>query len=139
MTMKQHSWFTWLAPLVLILAACAPAPRTVPPLDPVFYAAEPLEVMGAVIQAISTSPGLDDSTGWFIAESDTQGGFVRAETEVIVPRRFLRPPTTRTEAVTVVVSPAGANRTQVIIQHTSGAESLADHIQRELRGRFGLN
>jgi len=135
----RTSWLLWSIPFVLLVAACSPVARTVPAADPVFYAAEPSEVIGTVIQAISTSPGLDDSGGWLITAADTQGGFVRAETDVVTPGGFLRADTVRTESITVVVSPAGANRTQVVIQRTSGAEELAERITRELRARYGLN
>ena len=135
----NRSRILWMIPFVLIAAACAPAARTVPATDPVFYAAEPLAIMGAAIQAISTSPGLDDSTGWLITEADTQGGFVRAETEVTTPGGLFRRASTRTEWLTVVVSPAGANRSQVIVQHTAGAETLAARVAGELRAAFGLN
>jgi hypothetical protein len=135
----HKSWILWLIPFALFVAACTPTAQTVPASDPVFYAAEPLEVMGAAIEAISTSPGLDDSNGWLITQADTQGGFVRAETEVTVPGGLFRRASTRTEWLTVVVSAAGENRTQVIIQRTDGAESLAERVQRELRAEFGLN
>ncbi len=134
-----RSFTLWLIPFALVVAACAPTARTVPPSDPVFYAAGPLEVMGAAIEAISTSPGLDDSNGWVITQADTQGGFVRAETEVTTPGGLFRREATRTESLTVVVSAAGENRTQVIIQRTDGAESLAERVQSELRAEFGLN
>lgn len=135
----QRSWILWLIPFALTLAACAPTARTVPASDPVFYAAEPLAIMSEAIEAISTSPGLDDSTGWLITEADTQGGFVRAETEVTTPGGLFRRASTRTEWLTVVVSPAGANRSQVIVQHTAGAETLAARVNGELRAAFGLN
>ena len=135
----QRSWILWLIPFALVLAACAPTARTVPAADPVFYAAEPLDIMGAAIEAISTSPGLDDSTGWLITDADTQGGFVRAETEVSTPGGLFRRASTRTEWLTVVVSPAGENRSQVIVQHTAGADALAARVQGELRAAFGLN
>jgi len=139
MSKSRTSWLVALVPFVLLFAACAPAARPVAATLPVFYAAEPLDVMGVVILAISTAPGLDDSNGWVIAQSDTQGGYVRAETDVTTPRWFLRRESTRTESVTVVVSAAGPNRTQVVVQRTSGAESLSQHITRELQARFGLN
>ena len=129
----------WTVPLILFAAACAPAPTVVPAPDPVFFAAAPIDVSGTVIQAISTSPGLDDSTGWMITQADTMGGFVRAETQVSVPGGFLRRMTTRTEFVSVVVAPAGEGRTQVVIQHTDGAALLAERIMRELREAYGLN
>ena len=131
----------WTAPFLLLLlaAACAPAPTVVPAPDPVFFAAEPIDVAGTVIQAISTSPGIPDSTGWMITQADTQGGFIRADTEVSVPGGFFRRVTTRSEFVSVVVAPAGANRTQVVIQHTAGADVLAARIMQELRARYGLN
>lgn len=129
----------WALALLLIAAACAPAPTVVPAAEPVFFAAEPIDVAGTVIQAISTSPGLNDSTGWLITQADTQGGFIRAETEVSVPGGLFRRATTRTEYVSVVVAPASGNRTQVVIQYTDGASELADHILRELRARYGLN
>ena len=135
----QRSWILWMIPFVLFVAACAPSARTVPASDPVFYAAEPLEIMSAAIEAISTSPGLDDSTGWLITDADTQGGFVRAETEVTTTGGLFRRASTRTEWLTVVVSPAGENRSQVIVQHTAGAVPLAELVEGELRAAFGLN
>ena len=129
----------WTVPLILFAAACAPAPTVVPAPDPVFFAAEPIDVAGTVIQAISTSPGIDDSSGWMITQADTMGGFVRAETQVRVPGGFLRGATTRTEFVSVVVAPAGEGRTQVVIQRTDGAEVLAERIMSELRAEYGLN
>ncbi|TVR94256.1 MAG: hypothetical protein EA416_03850, partial [Trueperaceae bacterium] len=125
----KRPWLLLTVPLLfLVAAACAPAPRVVPAADPVFFAAAPIDVAGSVVQAISTSPGIDDSTGWIITQADTQGGFIRAETEVSVPGGFLRRMTTRTEFVSVVVAPAGDNRTQVVIQHTAGATDLAERV-----------
>jgi hypothetical protein len=138
LNMLRH-WLVWTVPLLLLAAACAPAPTVVPAADPVFFAAEPIDVAGSVIQAISTSPGLDNSTGWIITQADTQGGFIRAETEVSVPGGIFRRITTRSEFVSVVVAPAGPQRTQVVIQHTDGARELAERIMRELRARYGLN
>ncbi len=129
----------WIVPILLVAAACAPAPTVVPAPDPVFFAAAPIDVAGVVIQAISTSPGIDDSTGWIITQADTMGGFIRAETEVSVPGGFFRRMTTRSEFVSVVVAPAGGDRTQVVIQRTDGAVELADRIMRVLRERYGLN
>ncbi len=129
----------WTVPLILFAAACAPAPTVVPAPDPVFFAAEPIDVAGTVIQAISTSQGIDDSTGWMITQADTMGGFVRAETQVRVPGGFLRAAATRTEFVSVVVAPAGEGRTQVVVQYTEGAIDLATRIIAELRGAYGLN
>jgi len=128
-----------VVPLLLLAAACAPAPRVVPAPDPIFFAAAPIDVAGTVIQAISTSPGLDNSTGWMITQADTMGGFIRAETEISVPGGFFRRITTRAEFVSVVVAPAGGDRTQVVIQRTDGATELADRIMRVLRERYGLN
>ena len=130
---------SWSIACGLFLVACVPTQRTVPAAEPVFYAAEPSEVFGSVILAISTSPGLDDSGGWVITSADAQGGFVRAETDVVTPGGFLRTESVRTESVTVVVAPAGENRTQVVIQRTSGGEQLAERIRSELRSRYGLN
>ncbi len=124
---------------LLLVAACAPAPRAVPAAEPVFYAAESNEVFGSVVLAISTSPGLEGSGGWVITSADAQGGFVRAETDVVTPGGFLRADSVRTESVTVVIAPAGTNRTQVVIQRTVGAEPLAERISTELRARYGLN
>jgi len=132
-------WLLWTVPLLLVAAACAPAPRVVPAQEPVFFAATPIDVAGSVIQVISTSPGLDNSTGWIITQADTQGGFIRAETEVSTVGGLFRRVTTSSEFVSVVVAPAGANRTQVVIQHTAGALDLAERIMRELRARYGLN
>ena len=138
----RNAWvlpFWSIALGLLLLAACAPAQRAVPAAEPVFYAAEASDVFGSVVLAISTSPGLEGSGGWVITSADAQGGFVRAETDVVTRGGFLRADTMRTESVTVVIAPAGANRTQVVIQRTSGAESLAERISSELRTRYGLN
>jgi hypothetical protein len=129
----------WLLPLALFAAACAPTAREVPAAEPVFYAAQPLAVMGSVIEAISTAPGLDDSTGWMITDSDTQGGFIRAETEVTTSPGLFQRASTRMEWVSVVVTAAGENRSQVVIQHTGGAISLATRVRAALQSAYGLN
>jgi hypothetical protein len=135
----QRTWILLIVPFMLALAACAPTARAVPAAEPVFYAAAPLDVMGAAIQAISTAPGVDDSTGWLITDADTQGGFVRAETEVTTSGGLFQRASTRTEWVTVVVSAAGENRSQVIVQNTGGAVALAMRIRAALQAAFGLN
>lgn len=135
----QRTLILWMIPFALVVAACAPAARTVPAAEPVFYAAAPLEIMGAVIEAISTAPGVDDSTGWLITDADTQGGFVRAETEVTTSGGLFHRASTRSEWLTVVVSAAGENRSQVIVQNTGGAVALATRVRAELQSAFGLN
>lgn len=120
-----------LAALIVAIALAACAPAAVPAAEPVFYQASAEDVYAAVVQAISTSPGLGGSDGWVITESDAAGGFVRAETTV---RGFLG--ATRTESVSVVVSQATGGRTQVVIQRSGGAGSLAERIGTELDLKF---
>lgn len=110
----------------LLLAACAPAAEPVPAAEPIFYRGGQDEIYAAVVQAMSTSPGLPGSNGWIITQSDRAGGFVRAETAVGDSRR---------ESVSVVVS-ANGDRTQVIIQLTSGGAELAERIRSELDAKF---
>jgi hypothetical protein len=133
--MKTRFVLAWMS-LALVLAACAPVARTVPAEPAVAYAGAPADVLGVVVEAIAVAPPLDDSTGWNVVYSDVAAGNVIAETEVTTPAWFLRPESTRTERVTVVVTPAG-DGSQVVLQRTSGAESLTDHITSALLVRFG--
>lgn len=135
----KRSWILSTIPFLFVLAACAPTAREVPAAEPVFYAATPLDVMSVAIEAISTSPGLDDSTGWLITDADTQGGFVRAETEVRTSGGLFRRASTRTEWLTVVVTSAGENRSQMVLQNTNGAISLATRVRAALHSAYGLN
>lgn len=121
--------------LFLLLVACAP--RAVPAPEPVFFAADKNAIFAAVVQAIGTSPGLDNSSGWVITQSDSEGGFVSASTTVT--RRGLFGGSSREETVSVVVSQTGTNRTQVVIQKSAGADALATRIKETLELNFGLN
>ena len=118
---------------LVLLAACAP--RAVPAPEPTFYRGVQSEIYAAAVQAISTAPGIDNSTGWAITQSDSAGGFVAAQTSV---RRcgFLGLGCgNETESVSVVVS--GENgRTQVVIQRSQGAQDLAQRIRQELDSKF---
>lgn len=119
---------------MLVLSACAP--RTVPAPDPIFYKDSMESIFPAVIQAISTSPGLDNSTGWAISQSDAAGGFVRATTSVRVCGFLGLGCRDEVESVSVVISQADNNRTQVVIQRSAGAQDLATRIRRELDSKF---
>ena len=113
--------------LLLVIAACGPRTRTVPGAEPEFYRASKDAVFSAVVQAISTSPGLNNSSGWIITQSDSAGGFVRAETTV----------GRDVEALSVVVSANTEGRSQVVIQGTARAANLAQRVRAQLKERFG--
>jgi len=119
---------------LFFLAACAPAARQVPAAEPIFYDGSLDKVYAAVVQAISTSAGLDNSNGWIITQSDAAGGFVRTTTTVEEPGFFGS--TSIDEAVTVIVSDNGDGRTQVVIQLSEGAELLAERIRTQLDQKF---
>lgn len=124
-----------VAALVVLLGACAPT--AAPPAKPEFYAGSKAQVFATVVKAMSTSPALkfndlEYSNGWTITQSDSAGGFVRAETTVHGWAN-----TVRTEAVSVVVTADGANRCQVIIQSTAGAKPLASRVREALVAQFG--
>lgn len=121
--------------LIVLLAACAPA--AVPPAKPEFYTGSKDNVFATIVKAMSTSPALkfndlEYSNGWTIAQSDSAGGFVRAETTVHGWAN-----TVRTEAVSVVVTADGDGQCQVIIQATGGAKPLAMRVRKALAARFG--
>ncbi len=116
-----------LVVLVFLMAACAPAARPVPGAEAIFYAADKDLVYAAVVEIISTAPGIDNSNGWIITQSDSEGGFIRTETAIS---------TTVTEALSVVVSQSGTGRSQVVIQRTSGGAELAERIRTTLDQRF---
>ena len=124
----------FLLVLLAFFTACAPAARKVPAAEPIFYDGSLDKVYAAVIQAISTSPGLDNSNGWVITQSDAAGGFVSAGTIVEEPGFFGS--TEVPESVTVIVSNNGDGRTQVIIQLSAGAESIAERIRTQLDQKF---
>jgi hypothetical protein len=131
-------WMLWSIPLLLLVASCAPVARTVPAEAAVAYAGPSNEVLDVVREAIATAPALENSTGWVVTFSDAAEGSLIAETDVTTPAWFLRPESTRTERVTVVVTPT-ASGSQVVVQRTSGAESLVDHIESALLVVFGRN
>jgi hypothetical protein len=134
----KSRWILWSVPLLLLAASCAPVARTVPAEPAVAYAGSPTEVFDAVREAITTAPALDDSTGWVVTYSDAAQGSIIAETDVTTPAWFLRPASTRTERVTVVITPT-ATGSQVVLQWTTGAESLAERIENVLLSAFGRN
>jgi len=123
-----------LSALLLVTAACAPQVKTVPASEPIFYDGSLDRVYAAVVQAISTSPGIDDSTGWTITQSDIAGGFIRGET--IVTKRGFFGSSEVTEGISVIVSNDGANRTQVVIQASEGAQVLAERVREQLDLKF---
>ena len=124
----------WFISLLLLLAACAPGPKKVPASEPIFYDGSLDNVYAAVVQAISTSPGIDNSNGWIITQSDTSGGFIRAETTVTESGFFGS--SEKLESVSVIVSNNGNNRTQVVIQLSEGAAGLAQRIREQLDQKF---
>jgi hypothetical protein len=128
-------WILWSIPFLLLLASCAPVARTVPAEPAVGYAGPSNQVLDVVRQAIATAPAMENSTGWVVTYTDAAQGSIIAETDVTTPAWFLRPESTRTERVTVVVTPLGAG-SQVVLQRTSGAGDLADHIERALNTAF---
>jgi hypothetical protein len=129
--MKKLYIFIFFA---LALTACAP--KTVPAPEPIFYKDSKDNLFPAVVQAISTSPGLDNSTGWVISESDASGGFIRAITNVRVCGFLGLGCHDEQESLSVVISQADSDRTQVIIQRTPKAQALLERIRKELDSKF---
>jgi uncharacterized protein YaaQ len=119
---------------VLLLAACAP--RAVPAPEATFYKGTKLELYAAAVEAISTSPGLDNSSGWVIRQSDSEGGFVSAQTTVQTYGLFGIKTGERVETLSVVISEAGEDRTQVVIQRTDGAGELSERVRQQLDAKF---
>lgn len=119
---------------VLFFGACAPR-NAVPGAEPIFYNGAQEDVYAAVVQAISTSPGIENSNGWIISQSDAAGGFVRAETAITTYFLGLPNEDKKIESISVVVS-AGQNGTQVVIQLTKGAQDLANRVQTQLDQKF---
>ena len=123
------------------LIACTPfSSRPVAGAEPVFYRGQSDAVFATVVQAISTSPGLDDSNGWIIMQSDRAGGFVRAETSVEIRAGLMRVPQGRYErhTLSVVISPVDESRTQVVIQGTRLAGELASRVAAALVAEHGI-
>ncbi len=119
---------------VLLLAACAP--RAVPAPEATFYKGAKAELYAAAIEAISTSPGLDNSSGWIIRQSDSEGGFIGAQTTVETFGLFGIKTGERVETLSIVISEAGENRTQLVIQRTEGAQELAERVRGQLDAKF---
>jgi uncharacterized protein YaaQ len=130
--MKSLKLFALLS--VLLLAACAP--RAVPAPEATFYKGTKLELYAAAIEAISTSPGLDNSSGWVIRQSDSEGGFISAQTTVQTYGLFGIRTGERVETLSVVISEAGQDRTQVVIQRSEGSQELADRVRQQLDAKF---
>ncbi len=124
--------------LLVLLAACAPRASTPSPAAPeIVYGGPVAEVYPIVVRAISTSPGLPDSNGWIITQSDAVGGFVAAETSVAVRNLLGTEIDTHRESISVVVSGNPNNQTAVVTQFTSGAGVLAGLIHEQLTATFG--
>jgi uncharacterized protein YaaQ len=119
---------------VLLLAACAP--RAVPAPEATFYKGTKAELYAAAIEAISTSPGLDNSSGWIIRQSDSEGGFVSAQTTVQTYGLFGISTGERVETLSVVISEAGQDRTQVVLQRSEGSAELAQRVRQQLDAKF---
>ncbi len=128
-----------LGSLFLLLTACAPT--TVPQSEPVYYLGLAADVYARVVEVISTSPGLENSEGWIITQSDAAGYFIRAETRVTpvvlgVPMPSLIAQKS-SESVSVIVAQQ-EDKAQVIIQFTQAARPLADFIKQVLDTKFML-
>ncbi len=119
---------------VLLLAACAP--RAVPAPEATFYKGTKAELYAAAIEAISTSPGLDNSSGWIIRQSDSEGGFVSAQTTVETYGLFGIRTGEQLETLSIVISEAGDNRTQLVIQRSEGSAELAQRVRQQLDAKF---
>lgn len=120
----------------LMLTACAST--TAPASDPIYYAGLAADVYATIVQAISTSPGLDNSSGWMITQSDAAGYFVRAETlvtPVVLGVSMTLIMQQKSESLSVIVSQQ-ESRTQVILQFTEAGRSLADFIKEQLNTKF---
>ena len=124
-----------VALLSLVFLASACAPRTVPAPEPTFYRGTQSEIYAAAVQAITTSPGIDNSSGWAITQSDSSGGFVAAQTSVRRCGFLGLGCNNETESVSVVVS-GQEGRVQVVIQRSAGADDLANRVRRELDSKF---
>lgn len=131
--MKNIRTYLFLV-LLTVLAACAP--RAVPAAPEVVYEAPAPDVYAAVVRAISTSPGIPNSNGWIIDQSDSAGGFVSAQTS-ISGYRLIGGPYNETHSVSVVVSPNSPERTAVVVQFTPEAAALAQRIRETLTSQFG--
>lgn len=121
--------------LFLALTSCMPTTNA-PNSEPIYYQGSITDVYASVVQAMSLSPGLDNSTGWIITQSDAAGHFIRAETLVTpvilgIPMIIQK----NNESVSVVVS-GQDSRTQVLIQFTQAAKPLADFIKEQLDTTF---
>jgi uncharacterized protein YaaQ len=119
---------------VLLFAACAPT--TVPAPEATFYKGTKAELFAAAVEAISTSPGLDDSSGWVISQSDSAGGFISAQTTVPTYGLFGIRTGEHVETLSVVISEAGENRTQLVIQRTDAGQKLAERVREQLDAKF---
>jgi uncharacterized protein YaaQ len=119
---------------VLLLAACAP--RAVPAPEATFYKGTKAELYAAAIEAISTSPGLDNSSGWIIRQSDSEGGFISAQTTVKTYGLFGISTGERIETLSIVISEAGDNRTQLVIQRSEDGAELAQRVRQQLDAKF---
>jgi hypothetical protein len=121
--------------LFLVLTSCMPTTNT-PNSEPIYYQGSITDVYASVVQAMSLSPGLDNSTGWIITQSDAAGHFIRAETLVTpvvlgIPIIIQK----NNESVSVVVSQQDS-KIQVLIQFTEVAKPLADFIKQQLDTTF---
>ena len=115
--------------IALLVSSCAP--RVVPAAEPVFYQGLKDDIFAAVVQSISTAPGLNDSNGWIISQSDAAGGFVRADTTT---NALWVGPVTHTRSV--VITQVDDSRSQVVIQLTAGAMPLANKVTADLDSKF---
>jgi hypothetical protein len=120
--------------LCVLIVSCAP--RTVPAAEAVLYKASQADLFAAVVQSISTSPGLDDSNGWIITQSDSAGGFITAETLVNVCGFLGLGCETVSERLSVVVSSANNETSQVVIQGTQRSAVLAQRVRDDLERQF---
>jgi hypothetical protein len=123
--------------LFLALTSCMPTTNA-PKSEPIYYQGSITDVYASVVQAISTSPGLENSTGWIITQSDAAGYFIRAETLVTPTILGINASIFQgksTESVSVIVSDQDS-KIQVLIQFTQAAKPLADFIKEQLDTTF---
>jgi hypothetical protein len=106
--------------------------------ETIIYNTSKKVVQEAVVQIIITASPLGSSNGWTITQNDDNSGFIRAETSV-TPRflGFITTAGSFTHAVTIIISPLSDTQSQIVIQSTSEAGSLAQQIVTTLDSQFG--
>jgi uncharacterized protein YaaQ len=67
---------------------------------------------------------------------DSEGGFISAQTTVETFGLFGIKTGDRLETLSVVISEAGDNRTQVVLQRTEGSAELSQRVRQQLDAKF---